>query len=247
MGNLPPVEPPNLRRNRGGGQGNYQDQGDYPPPSDDYPPRQSNSQYPPPSDDRYPPPDMGGPIDLDDPQYGGQPSRSLRDRPSNRNDPYTDQSVSLNPVAAPSLGRDRAPRGRGYDDDYDDFPEQRRSPRRSQGLSERQVEYLAWGSTILLLGVSMIQAITGSSSFLRIFFPLLAGSILSISSIYQRVVRGWHVGPLTWLISGLLVSYSITLQVAGSDTGIFKWIAYFIGTLIIMTGLLLILQIFRQQ
>jgi len=244
MGNLPPVEPPNLRRNRSGGQGNYQNQEpDYPPPNDDYLPQQSSNQYPPP-DDRYPPPDRDGYVDLDDPQYGGQPRQPSHDRQPRRDDPYLDAPPSLGSIDSPTLGGGRTSRGRDSDD-YDEPP--RRRPRQSQGLSERQVEYLAWGSTILLLGISMMQALTGSSGFLRFFFPLLAGLILSASSIYQRVVRGWHVGPLTWLIAGLLVSYTITLQIAGDGTGIFKWIAYFIGTLIIMTGLLLILQIFRRQ
>jgi hypothetical protein len=130
--------------------------------------------------------------------------------------------------------------------EVDDPGPQRRPSQRSFGLTERQIESLAWGTTILLLGISLIQAVTGSSSFLTFFFPLLAGAILLGSAVYQRVVRGWHVGPLTWLVAILLVSYTITLLAAGESTGIFQWIAYFIGTLIIMLGIILLLQVFRR-
>ncbi len=273
MGNLPPVEPPDLRRNRRNREDdNYPPEGNYPPPDyppeDDYPPRggpvdlddpqyggapprrgtDRDRSYPP--QDDYPP--RGGPVDLDDPQYGGAPPRRGTDR-----DRFAERErIDLDDPRYGGRGRDRdephQDRGRRAQRDrprYQDEPDlrRRREPSGGWGLSERQIEYLAWGSTVLLLGVSLIQAVTGSTGFLKFFFPLLAGAILMGASLYQRVVRGWHVGPMTWLMAILLLSYTITLMVSGDDTGIFKWIAYFFGTLIIMTGLILLLQVFRRQ
>lgn len=303
MGNLPPVEPPDLRRNRNRDdqdddnyppRGNYPPQGNYPPPQpsgsdpidldsprnrETYPPPQRGPQYPPQGD--YPPRQQGGtgPIDLDDPHHGGAPQRRER-QPSQRDYPPP-QRGGTGPVDLdepqysrrdkgmempreridlddPRFGGSRRPRDEMHEDrgrrsdrrrrEQAEPPDRRRPDRSaSWGLSERQVEYLAWGITVVLLGVSLIQAVTGSTGLLRFFFPLLAGAILMGSALYQRVVQGWHVGPMTWLMAILLLSYTITLMVSGDDTGIFKWIAYFIGTLIIMTGLILLLQVFRRQ
>lgn len=92
-----------------------------------------------------------------------------------------------------------------------------------------------------------MMSVTGNSSFLTFFFPLLGGALLMGSALYQRVVRGWHVGPITWLVAVLLVSYTITLLVSDSGTGFLTWIAYFIGTLVIIMGLVLLMQAFRRS
>ncbi len=236
---------------RRGGQTPRRDAYPPPPPPDRYPPQQPgpvslddprhggtprrDERRPRPQRDSYDNYNNAGSIDLDDPRYGGSGARSRR---------RDDARVRLDDDDLPDLGRDRRSR-RSRDDD--DVPQLGgRSSKPSFGLSERQVEYLAWGSTVLLLGISLMMVVGGSSDFLTSLFPLLAGAILMGSALYQRVVMGWHVGPLTWLMAILLVSYTVTLQIAG-DTGFFKWIVYFIGTLIIMTGVILLMQVFRKQ
>lgn len=223
----------------------------YPPPDQSYPPagnislddprfgapRQPvNQGYPPPANDYGDYGDYEN-VDLDDPAFGA-PS------PRNFQAPY-EQPSSLDRVNAPDLRRER------YAAQDDDDISLRSTPPRGTGrgtfLTERQVESLAWGSVVILLGISLMLAVTGNSQFVRIIFPLAAGFILLISSIYQRVVMGWHVGRLTWLTAVLLLSYTITLTIADDNAGFFRWIVYFTGTLVIMVGIVVLLQVFQEQ
>jgi hypothetical protein len=183
---------------------------------------------------------FGGPINLDDPRFGGG------------------GSGGSNAQLGGSSGGGRSnitlddPPMRGRDDRDEDAPRRPKTKNREGGprgigLSEGQVEALANGSVVILLGVSLIQAVTGSSEFLRILFPMLAGGILLTSAVYQRFVMKWHVSIWTWFLALLLVSYTITLFVAGDDAGPFRWITYFTGTLIIMAGIVRTLQVFRAS
>lgn len=209
-----------------------------------YPP-QGTGSYPPQGTGGYPPAQpqpnyaqQTGPIDLGDPLQG-----TSRRGSASRQEFAGDAPVSLDDPRIENRSSRRQKPSRS-----DDSPQlSDRQQRTGFGLTERQVEYLAWGSTIILLGVSLMMSVAGSARYLTLIFPLVAGGILMSSAIYQRVVRGWHVGPLTWLTAILLVSYTITLQLSGDGTNIFKWIAYFLGTLTIMTGLTLFLQVFRKH
>lgn len=215
-----------------------------------YPPQGTGGYPPVQSQPSYPPPQTGS-IDLGDPRYGG----GARSTTPPRQEFPSDAALTLDD---PRFGGKLPNR---EDASFEGRPSRREKPKRGDdapqlnerqartgfGLTERQVEYLAWGSTVILLGISLMMSVAGSARFLTLIFPLVAGGILTASSVYQRVVRGWHVGPLTWLTAILLISYTITLQLAGEGTNIFKWIAYFLGTLTIMTGLILFLQVFRKH
>lgn len=272
MSSLPPVEPPNLRRNRRGQAQNDNYDPNYPPPADPrYPPQQPANypppgasnypplgaapnrndpryepSYPPPPPDTYPPaaPDYysgGGTVDLDDPAFGA-PAR----RPRAAEPPRS----TLDPVGTPDLRRERPSRNIPSDAPITTGARDLRSPRgggMGSLLSERQVESLAWGSVVMMLGISLILAVTGSYQFLRVAFPLIAGLILLVSSLYQQVVMGWHVSKLTWLVTILLLSYTITLELADDNEGFFRWIIYFIGTLVILLGFIRLLQVFQEQ
>lgn len=252
----------NLDDPRFGGQG-YPPQGgaqqqSYPPPQ-----QQNTGNYSPPSGTYQTPDTPSGKISLDDPRFGGSSGQSSGSYREPERQDYGSgagrQSIDLDDpryggegAGALQEGRGRSRRGR-----EDDEPRQRRQLGESDdeapsgglanwALTERQIEYLAWGSTVILLGISLMRALTGASDALTFVFPLLAGGILTASAIYQRVVMGWHVGILTWFTAIMLVSYTITLQVAGDGTGIFSWIGYFLGTIIIMTGVTVLLQAFRR-
>lgn len=206
----------------------------YPPPQQ-YPPQQpQGGQYPP----------AGGPISLDDPNYGGRPVAPPRQPAPVRDDYEYDRRVDLGDVDVPRRGGRRA-----ADVNDDDNPLDRINEGASV-VTERQVESIAWGSTIILLGIALIFTVTGSTTFLTRLFPMLSGFILLSSSIYQRLVRGWRVSPLTWFTSLILVAYTITLFIdidtGGSNIGLFDWIAYFLGTLIILTGITMLLRAFRR-
>lgn len=261
QGNYPPSPPPqSAGSNYPPAGANYPPQGTggYPPTTGrinldepqygqapNYPP--AGAGYPPQGTGGYPP-QAAGPIDLGDPRHvvSGRGAPPRQDFPS-------EGQISLDD---PRLG------GRGAMRDEPNFDSRRREkPKRTEtpaqlgsrpartgfGLSERQVEYLAWGSTVILLGVSLMMSVAGSARFLTLIFPLVAGGILMTASVYQRVVKGWHVGPLTWLTAILLVSYTITLQLSAGGANIFQWVAYFLGTLTIMTGVILFLQVFRKH
>ncbi len=215
--------------------------GQQPPP----PPTQGTG-YPPPPAPSYPPAQAGqyppsGNIDL------GAPPRPSPQRPPSYEPSEYDRRIDLGDVDVPRRGGNNRPRPEHTDDD-DSVVE--RIARGTSLLTERQVESIAWGSTIMLLGIVLILTVTGSTVFLTRLFPMLSGFILLSSSIYQRLVRGWRVSPLTWMISLMLVSYTITLFVdidtGGSNIGLFDWITYFIGTLIILTGVTMLLRAFRR-
>lgn len=252
FGGAPPPQQPSS------GQGqNYAQSGGYPPQDSGYPPQGGS----------YPPPQQQGNISLDDPRFGGAPppqqgydrGQGGRGRIDLNDDRYGGRPEPRG--AAPSRGRDRitlddppvssdrARRSQRHDDDPPPSRQKSSSQRRQEQrplLTERQVEALSIGSVVILLGVSLIQAVTSSSAFLSFLFPMLAGGILMASAVYQRLVMGWRVNPLTWVFAILLVSYTITLFVAGDDSGPLLWIAYFIGTLIIMAGVVITLRVFRS-
>lgn len=186
---------------------------------------------------------FGGPISLDDPRFGGNSGSSAGGSFGGQSGGSAGGRERITLDDPPYSGRP------SRDDDPPRRPKanERRGSQRSLGLTENQVESLANGSVVILLGISLIQAVTGSSEFLRLIFPMAAGGILLMSAIYQRFMRKWHVSIWTWFIALLLVSYTITLFAAGDDAGPFRWITYFFGILIIMAGIIRTLQVFRTS
>lgn len=124
------------------------------------------------------------------------------------------------------------------------------TPRGITLLSERQIEALGWGITVILFGIAVLLTFTsGSSDFLLTIFPMIGGALLLASSVYQ-IMRGWPVSLVTWLTSIALSAFAITRIIAlldGGDTDFGTSIAYFIGVSIIITGITVLFRIFRRR
>lgn len=123
-------------------------------------------------------------------------------------------------------------------------------PRGLSVLSERQIEALGWGITVILFGIAVLLTFTsGSSNFLLTIFPIVGGALLLASSIYQ-IMRGWPVSLVTWLTSIGLTAFAITRLIAlldGRETDLGTAIVYFIGVSIIITGITVLFRIFRRR
>jgi hypothetical protein len=123
-------------------------------------------------------------------------------------------------------------------------------PRGFALLSERQIEALGWGFTVILFGIAVLLTFTsGSTNFLLTIFPIIGGTLLLASSTYQ-IMRGWPVSLITWLTSIGLSAFAITRLIAlvdGGDTDFGTSIAYFIGVSIIITGMTVLFRIFRSR
>ncbi|MCI0714353.1 MAG: hypothetical protein L0154_29635 [Chloroflexi bacterium] len=176
--------------------------------------------------------------------------RDLRDnRPRNqqgqRNDPAS-------PPPGAGLGNFDAPDLRRRVSVDDELRQEARvqSPGGFALLSERQVEALGWGITVILLGIAVLLTFTsGSRDFLLTVFPILGGALLLMTSIYQ-IMRGWPVSLVTWLTSIGLTAFAITRLIALVDAGETDFgtsIAYFIGVSIIVTGITVLFRIFRSR
>lgn len=222
--------------------------GGYPQQPPAYPPQQPT--YPP-QGGQYPP---SGGISLDDPNYGGRPPVPQQRPPAQRPSVPTvdegyeyDRRIELGDVEVGRRGGGGGGRRRADDDD-DNVVD--RLNEGANMITERQVESVAWGSTVLLLGIALLLTVSGSTLFLTRLFPMLSGFILLASSIYQRFFRGWRVSPLTWLTAFALVSYTATLfvdfETSGTNINLIDWITYFIGTLIILTGITMLMRAFRR-
>lgn len=271
MSDLPPIEPRDFtnRPNREGGS-NYPPQGmdypprgvqpsnpnaypqasNYPPPGQNYPPPNQGQQgdyppqqlppqpgpnYPPPGVPSYPPPQrMPDPIDeFDDIPDLRRDVGSSRPTPDldDFNAPDLRRRVSREELGLPVEGASRPSRG-GF---------------QATVLSERQVEALGWGITVILLGIAILLFFTGSSDFLTVGFPILGGGTLLVSSVYQRL-RMWNVSILTWTTAIGLCAFSVTRLLAISDgkpTGLGTSLAYFTGISIIISGVIVLIRIFR--
>ncbi|MFP4321779.1 MAG: hypothetical protein ACLFTK_04930 [Anaerolineales bacterium] len=234
MSDLPPREPPDLRRNRGddfpnnpydsGGQGQNQ----YPP----RPQRPSGQQYPPAGGGQQQPP--AGP------SYPPQGSS----RPQG----------GLPPQSPPRLGNERyepAPRR-----EFEDAPSKRLGEDQDgfnfdESMRERRIEYLAWGTVVLGAGLCIIILAIDFEATNRIVFvmaPLLGGLILLASGFLQRVVFGYHVSVLTWGTAILGVAFGTTSFIGRvvADTTILTQGLIFIGLLIVLAGLVIIGQVFSR-
>ena len=117
-------------------------------------------------------------------------------------------------------------------------------------LTERQVEAVGWGVTVILFGFAILLAFTSSNTnFLTVGFPIMGGILLLASSVYQRI-QGWRVSMVTWATAIGLSAFSITRLIAitdGQETGVGTSIAYFIGVFTIITGIVVLVRIFQQR
>lgn len=141
-------------------------------------------------------------------------------------------------------------RSRSYDNYDEPGVPARRGRRTGAGIfSEGQFEALIWGVVVILLGVAVILALTSDPDWLTSYWPLMSGILLFGSILFQKTIMGWRVSPLTQLLATLLISYSITQLVAGTndDNGFFTLVAYYLGTCIITAGILILFGIFRQS
>lgn len=160
-----------------------------------------------------------------------RPTRSDYNRPDN-----------LGNINAPDLRR-RVP----VDEIAREAPRPPAPPRVS--FSERQVEALGWGIAVIVLGIAILLFFTNSPEFLITGFPIIGGTILLLTSLYQNL-RGWPVSLVTWLTAIILVAFSITRFVAlvdGEETGVVRSVAYFIGVSIIIAGFIVLTRIFRRR
>lgn len=245
----PPQYPP--QQQQGGYPPPNQPQGGYPPPQagasqggsiDLNAPRfgGSGAPQPTPSQTSQPSPQanyghapqgtLGGSINIDDNQFGGNNTPSLGSSRSNSNQ----QRRSAQTQPPPS---ERS--GSGNQQQRQQQSANQRHPL-DIGLTERQVESLAIGITVILFGVAIIQG----GVFLGFYFPLAAAVILMVSAIYQNAM-GWRVSFFTSLIGLTFTSYVITRIIGDEDTAFFTRIGYFFGSLIILIGLIRLMRIFR--
>ncbi len=116
-------------------------------------------------------------------------------------------------------------------------------------FSEGQFEALVWGVVVIMLGFSVILALTSNPDWLTSYWPLFSGILLFGSIVIQKGFMGWRVSPLTQLLATLLISYSITQLIAGTndDNGFLTLVAYYLGTCIITAGIMILSGIFRRS
>jgi hypothetical protein len=216
MSNYPPQDP----RNRG----------QVPPQGDQYPPPTPHQNFP-------PPPGSGTPNQP--PRGNTGPLQPMQPPPNlGYNPPPTSQRIP------PSNMGPRQPRQLGGRDEEG-------GGAFMGSFHERRIEYLAWGTVVLLAGFAIIMLAVdteASIDILRIVAPLLAGSILLASGLLQRIAFGYAVSPLTWGTAIFGVAFGLT-QLMAELTGqedVTTQVLYFTGLMVIISGMVIILQVFRK-
>jgi hypothetical protein len=123
-------------------------------------------------------------------------------------------------------------------------------------MRERRIEYLAWGSVVLIVGIGiMLLPLSGSKTagdFLILGGPLLCGGILLASGFLQRIVFGYDVSIFTWGSAIFSLAFGVTQWIAYAtdqrnilDNFVSQAI-YFVGLMVVFTGMVLILQVFSR-
>lgn len=246
---LPPREPPDLRNpaNRRGSE---------PPQNNPYgqpqPPNWSNQQQPPGS---WPPqqqPPQNNP-------YGQQPPNwPPQQQPPQYPPQYPQQPPpATGPLRGTSpLGPTQPPQLGGQQYYQGGIPPAQTPPLSNRGgffqdaLHERRIEYLAWGSVVIIMGFSIILLALDSEAAENILLmgaPLLSGMILMASGFIQRLFFGYNVSLGTWTMAVLGISFGCTRAIAEitNNTEPINQLIYFTGLLVIISGLIIILQVFR--
>ena len=108
---------------------------------------------------------------------------------------------------------------------------------------ERQLEWLTLGLTIILFGLALLMQ---TQVALRVLFPVIAGAILLVSAIVQKIGRNWNVSIFTWALGVFLLAFGIT-NVLGAlqPESSFNFTTFF-GSLVVLGGVVVLLQIFRR-
>ena len=129
----------------------------------------------------------------------------------------------------------------GDGDSRSDEFDERVAPGRS--FAERQLEWLTLGMSAILFGAALLLQ---NRDVMRIIYPLIAGSLILISAIVQKIGRNWNVSIFSWVIGVLLLSFGITNGLAAYQ-GVegFNFV-YFVGSIFILGGIVILLQIFRR-
>jgi len=119
---------------------------------------------------------------------------------------------------------------------------------------ERRIEYLAWGSVVLIVGFSIILLAIDTDTaknFLLIGAPVLGGMILMFSGFVQRIIFNYKVSIVTWGTAIVGLAFGITQLIAtltereGNEYFVTQ-LLIFIGLLVIISGMVIILQVFRR-
>jgi hypothetical protein len=120
------------------------------------------------------------------------------------------------------------------------------------GLRERRIEWVTWGLSVMILGISIIfggnKPLSRDNDGLWLAFPLGAGGLMLISAVLQKILKNWNVSVITWFFGVLLLAAGIERFVAIwiiQDRQFFSF-TYFLGSLVILAGLIILLQIFRR-
>jgi hypothetical protein len=239
MSQLPPYEPPDLRdpNRRPSGQQPPQQGGQYPPQQPGYPPQQGGQYppqqpgYPPQQGGQYPPPQQGG-YNPPPPARGGTGSLAPRQAPPLGNRSTQQYTPSLDDASVPQLGRDNI------------------DPVES-AMHERRIEYLAWGSVVFLLGIAIMLVPLSdgkAGEFLLLVAPLVGGSILMLSGFIQKIGFGFDVSVFTWGSGIFCLAFGITQWIARltDSNDLVSQAIYFVGLLVVFTGMVLILQVFSR-
>ncbi len=229
MSELPPREPPDLR-NRG--QSNS-----YPPANpQQYPPQPSSGNYPPQdplAPPSYPPQQYPPPQQQQPPSLGGYPPP--QQPPTLRGTaPLPPYNQPMNPTPSKKLGEG----SNGFMDSF----------------HEHRIEYLAWGSVTLLIGFGIILLAIDTEftqDLLLIAGPLTIGAILLFSSFLQRIVFGYAVSLFTWGAAVITSAFGLTQLIAAltetrGTENLQNQVLYFFGLLVIISGMVVILQVFRR-
>jgi cytochrome b subunit of formate dehydrogenase len=121
-------------------------------------------------------------------------------------------------------------------------------------FDEHRIEYLAWGLVIFLMGFGIILLAIDTAvtrDLLLIAGPLVVGGILMFSSFLQRIVFGYSVSLITWAMAVGASAFGLTQAIAAvTDTRSGEYlqnqVLYFLGLLVIISGMVIIMQVFRS-
>ncbi len=113
-------------------------------------------------------------------------------------------------------------------------------------LLEKRIEWLFWGLTVVFFGVSFILSTPENNRSMLLYFPLLAGGLLLTTAIIQRIGFNWRVSIFTWVLGVLLMSLGISALISFITSSPIQ-IAHYFGAVVVLAGVVILVQIFRQS
>jgi len=118
-------------------------------------------------------------------------------------------------------------------------------------IAEHRIEYLSWGLTVCLFGFSVILLIIDTSIaglVATVVTPILAGLILLTGALVQRIVMNYSVSLFTWGVANFSLAFGGAQVIRRlADTGFVPTLVSFIGLLIVISGMVMILQVFSRN